>query len=104
MTDNAFITTFSKDCITPDFMVLLLRYLDLNHLSYDGNQPVISGKRVYPLPTLLPPFAEQSAIVERVESLMQHCRSLSAEIEHTRTHAAHPLQAVLKEAFAPAAQ
>ena len=39
-----------------------------------------------------------------VESLMQHCRALSAEIEHTRTHATHLLQAVLKEAFAPAAQ
>jgi hypothetical protein len=33
---------------------------------------------------------------------MQKCRLLEAEIEHTRTHAAHLLQAVLKEAFAPA--
>ena len=51
----------------------------------------------------LPPLAEQAAIVERVESLMEHCRALEAEIAHTRTHAAHLLQAVLKEAFAPAA-
>lgn len=85
-----------------DFLVLLLRFLDLNHLSYDGSQPVISGKRVYPLPTPLPPLAEQTAIVERVEALMEHCRALAAEIEHTRTHAVQLLQAVLKEAFAPA--
>jgi len=101
VTDNAFITTFSESYLTMDFLVLLLRFLDLNHLSYDGSQPVISGKRVYPLPTPLPPLAEQAAIVERVEALMTTCRALEAEIEHARTHAAHLLQAVLKEAFAP---
>ncbi len=50
----------------------------------------------------LPPLAEQAAIVERVEALMTTCRALEAEIEHARTHAAHLLHAVLKEAFAPA--
>lgn len=50
----------------------------------------------------LPPLAEQTAIVERVEALMTTCRALEAEIEDTRTHAAQLLQAVLKEAFAPA--
>jgi type I restriction enzyme S subunit len=50
----------------------------------------------------LPPLAEQAAIVERVEALMAHCRALETEIEHSRTHAAHLLQAVLKEAFSPA--
>jgi hypothetical protein len=37
------------------------------------------------------------------EALMATCRALEAEIEHARTHATHLLQAVLKEAFAPAA-
>ena len=50
----------------------------------------------------LPPLAEQAAIVARVEALMEHCRALSAEIAHTRTHAAHLLQAVLKATFASA--
>jgi len=99
VTDNAFITSFSKSCLDMDFLVLLLRCLNLNHLSYDGSQPVISGKRVYPLPTPLPPFAEQKVIVEKVEALMTTCRTLEAEIEHARTHAAHLLQAVLREAF-----
>jgi restriction endonuclease S subunit len=53
-------------------------------------------------PVPLPPLAEQAAIVERVEALMTTFRALEAEIEHARTHAAHLLQAVLKEAFAPA--
>lgn len=63
----------------------------------------VTREDLFMKPVPLPPLAEQSAIVERVESLMQHCRALSAEIEQTRTHAAHLLQAVLKEAFAPAA-
>lgn len=47
----------------------------------------------------LPPLAEQTAIVEKVEALMATCRTLEVEIEHSRTHAAHLLQAVLREAF-----
>jgi type I restriction enzyme S subunit len=102
VTDNAFITTFSESCLTMNFLILLLHFLDLNHLSYDGSQPVISGKRVYPLPTPLPPLAEQATIVERVEQLMATCRELETEIENSRTHASQLLQAILKEAFAPA--
>lgn len=47
----------------------------------------------------VPSSQEQAAIVERVEALMATCRELEAEIEHSRTHAADLLQAVLKEAF-----
>lgn len=56
--------------------------------------------RSTPIP--LPPLAEQLAIVERVEALMGNCRALEKEIELSRIHAAHLLQAVLKEAFSPA--
>jgi type I restriction enzyme S subunit len=47
----------------------------------------------------LPPLAEQAAIVARVDSLLGSSRLLAVEIARTRTHAAHLLQAVLKEAF-----
>jgi type I restriction enzyme S subunit len=50
----------------------------------------------------LPPLAEQAAIVDRVEELMVSCRGLEAEIEQARAHSAQLLQAVLREAFAPA--
>jgi type I restriction enzyme S subunit len=50
----------------------------------------------------LPPIAEQAAIIERVEALMETCRDLETEIENSRTHASQLLQAILKEAFAPA--
>jgi type I restriction enzyme S subunit len=51
----------------------------------------------------LPPQAEQAEIVARVKTLLGSSRLLAAEIAHTRTHAAHLLQAVLKAAFTPAA-
>lgn len=53
-------------------------------------------------PIPLPPLREQTEIVARVEGLMERCRELEAEIERSRAHAAALLQAVLREAFAPA--
>jgi type I restriction enzyme S subunit len=69
-----------------------------------GDKPGLNLPNIRSVPIPLPPLAEQAAIVERVEALMTTCWALEAEIEHARTHAAHLLQAVLKEAFAPAAK
>ena len=66
-----------------------------------GITPIINKSKWSSILVPLPPLAEQAAIVERVEALMTTCRALETEIEHARTHAAHLLQAVLKEAFAP---
>ena len=68
-----------------------------------GDKPGLNLPNIRSVPIPLPTLAEQAAIVERVEALMTTCRALEAEIEYARTHAAHLLQAVLKEAFAPAA-
>jgi type I restriction enzyme S subunit len=72
-------------------------------ISYGAAQPNLSTEQINETVFPLPPRAEQTAIVERVEAVMTTCRALEAEIERSRTHAAHLLQAVLKEAFAPAA-
>jgi restriction endonuclease S subunit len=47
----------------------------------------------------VPPFEEQKAIVEKVESLMEKCRSLDEEISQSEQHAQMLMQTVLKEAF-----
>lgn len=69
-----------------------------------NGQANFNGTKLKTIPIPLPPLAEQAAIVERVEALMTTCRALETEIEQSRTHAAHLLQAVLKEAFAPASE
>lgn len=64
-----------------------------------GNMPKINQDTVTCTLIPLPPLAEQKAIVGKVEALMTTCRTLEAEIEHSRTHADHLLQAVLRETF-----
>jgi len=52
---------------------------------------------------LLDAFISDGTSAPTTEALMATSRALEAEIGQSRSHAAHLLQAVLKEAFAPAA-
>lgn len=85
-----------------DFILLMLRCKQpqIQSAAYQrSGQPNISLPNLTEILIPLPPLAEQAAIVARVETLLGSSRLLAAEIAHTRTHAAHLLQAVLKEAF-----
>ena len=48
----------------------------------------------------LPPLAEQQAIVERVDRLLNHINALEQQVTERKHHAEQLMQAVLKEAFA----
>ena len=94
--------------LTPEFVAYFinsttcrLKFIEPNLIQQNG-QANFNGTKLKNILIPLPPLDEQAAIVVRVEALMKHCRLLTAEIGHTRTHAANLLQAVLKEAFAPA--
>ena len=63
------------------------------------NNLSLKNMRLLPIP--LPPLEEQKAIVQQVESLMEKCRALEAEITQSEQHAQMLMQAVLKEAFEP---
>ncbi len=76
VTDNAFIVTYSEDNIFREFLMLLLKYANLNKSDNATAQPVISGKKVYPILVPLPPLAEQKRIVTKVNELMQYCEKL----------------------------
>ena len=70
VTDNAFITTYPETSIDKDYLVYVLKYLDLGKDNSNATaQPVISGKRIYPLLFPLAPFAEQKRIVAKIESI-----------------------------------
>jgi type I restriction enzyme S subunit len=86
---------------TNQFAKLVIRenYHRIRELAQGGSQPNLNLSKIKNSLIPLPPLAEQKVIVEKVEALMTACRALEAEIEHTRTHAAHLLQAVLREAF-----
>jgi restriction endonuclease S subunit len=99
VTDNCFITSFNKICIYRDYLIWHLKYMDLGKSSYDGAQPVISGKRVYPLLTFIPPYDEQKVIVQKVELLFKKCSLLSEEIATLNKHGKTLLKAMFNETF-----
>ena len=70
VTDNAFITTFSGNNININFLKWLLIASDLGKNDNATAQPVVSGKKIYPLVVALPPLAEQERIVERLEQIL----------------------------------
>ena len=70
VTDNAFVTKYTKNFIDMLFLVHILRYMNLGNKNNATAQPVISGKKIYPLLFPLPPLAEQQRIVEKIEELL----------------------------------
>jgi type I restriction enzyme S subunit len=79
VTDNAFITYFSKENIHLYFLYWLLKNTDLQVRNNATAQPVISGRKIYPIPVSLPPLAEQKRIVEAVDRLMEQLDRLEAQ-------------------------
>jgi type I restriction enzyme S subunit len=47
----------------------------------------------------LPPLAEQNAIVERVDRLLESVKALELQVQERKSYAQQLMQAVLKEAF-----
>ena len=76
ITDNAFITTYPFKSIDRSFLVYILRHMDLGRDNNATAQPVVSGKKIYPLAFPLPPLVEQKRIVARLEELLPLCERL----------------------------
>ncbi len=70
VTDNAFITTFSEKNININFLKWLLIASDLGKNDNATAQPVVSGKKIYPLVVALPPLSEQVRIVEKLGQIL----------------------------------
>lgn len=70
VTDNAFITTYPIDYINREYLVYCLRTMNLGNSFNATAQPVVSGKKIYPMLFPLPPLSEQKRIVAKIEELM----------------------------------
>ena len=73
VTDNAFITTYPENSIDRSFLVQVLRQMKLGQNNNGSAQPVVSGKKIYPLAFPLPPLAEQRRIAARLEEVLPIC-------------------------------
>ncbi|MGB8317461.1 MAG: restriction endonuclease subunit S, partial [Ignavibacteriaceae bacterium] len=81
ITDNAFIVSYSKNNIDRDWLIWTLRALNLGSMSFQGAQPVISGKRIYPKIFPLPPKNEQKRIGRKIEELLKVCDELEKKVK-----------------------
>lgn len=77
VTDNAFITAYPENHIDRNYLVYILRHLNIGRDNNATAQPVVSGKKIYPILFPLPPLAEQKRIVERIEELLPYTKQLA---------------------------
>ena len=99
ITDNCFRVHYDKNSIMKEYLIFHLKNMNLGEASFKGAQPVISGKRIYPILTHIPPLPEQKAIVTKVEKLLVLCDQMETQITASQTHAKQLMQSALKEAF-----
>ncbi|MFI3254172.1 MAG: restriction endonuclease subunit S [Eubacteriales bacterium] len=99
VTDNAFVTSYHEHTFEFFFLFNLLVYLKLGEYSVSTAQPVISGKTIYPIPVPLPPLAEQTRIVSRIESLFSKLDEARELIESSLNRFEERKSAILHKAF-----
>lgn len=100
VTDNAFVTTFSEKNIDLGFLYWLLKGTNLKENENATAQPVISGRKVYPIVVGLPPKKEQLRIVAKVDELMALCDALKARLAEAQTTQIHLADAIVERAVA----
>lgn len=99
VTDNAFITRFSDSNIYRDFLFWLLKGTNLKEDENATAQPVISGRKVYPIVVGLPPLEEQKSIVGKVNTLLGLCDRLEQEIQTGKATQEDWMKSSLREVF-----
>ena len=94
VTDNAFITRYPKAYLDMNWLYWLLVGTNLKENDSATAQPVISGRKLYPIVVGLPPLSEQSRIVTRVTALRRLCADLRQRLAERQS-----VQARLAEAL-----
>lgn len=81
ITDNAFITRYDGDLFDDKYIYWLLSGTKLAENVGGAAQPVISGKRIYPIKLKITKDKNlQDKVVEKVESLMSLCDELETKL------------------------
>ncbi len=84
ITDNALRVTFSEENLHIGYLYWLLKTTKLNANDSATAQPLVSGKKIYPILVGVPPLAEQHRIVAKVDELMALCDRLKADLVESR--------------------
>ena len=97
VTDNAFITNYDETRLDQNFVIWLLKTINLQADKSATAQPVISGTKIYTILVPLPPLAEQKRIVEKIDRLMALCDQLEQHLESATHQQTRLLQAVMAQ-------
>jgi type I restriction enzyme S subunit len=84
------------------YLALLLKGTNLKENENATAQPVISGRKVYPIPVCFPPIEEQHRIVDKVDELMVLCDQLKTRLNYAQTTQLHLADALAEQALVEA--
>ena len=99
VTDNAlYLTEFSAD-LDFSYLVHALSTLDLRQQANQAAQPVVSQKKINPLPIAVPPLPEQRRIVAELEALQAEVDKLKRLQAETAAELDALLPSILDRAF-----
>ncbi|CRE57013.1 TPA: restriction endonuclease subunit S [Yersinia enterocolitica] len=79
VTDNAFVVEFSESNLDLSYAELLLKITNLKENENATAQPVISGRKIYPIVLAIPPYREQQKVVKKVYELIGLCDQLEQQ-------------------------
>lgn len=82
------------------FVKIHVNAIDLKPYVTGGFQPKLNQSNLNSIFIAFPPLAEQKAIVERVDRLLESVNALELQVQERKSYAQQLMQAVLKEAFA----
>ena len=99
VTDNAMVVHHDETKTLRRFLYYALQAIDLRANDASTAQPLISGRKLYPLRITIPAMREQSEVVRRVESLFAWADRLEARHAAARTHVERLTPALLAKAF-----
>lgn len=101
LTPGCWVTDVAYSCIPPAQLNLLFVFKLFHTLGLDvlgkGIKPGLNRNEAYQLPVGVPPLAEQSRIVAKVEELMALCDRLEAEQGHAARVQRHWVEAALDQ-------
>ncbi|OOG76453.1 restriction endonuclease subunit S [Algoriphagus sp. A40] len=99
VTDNAFVTTYDDKEYDIEFLRYFLKDLNLNQYSSSTAQPVISGRKIYPIIVKVPSIEEQVVIVQELESIISMIDNLEFTIIQEIIKSELTRQSIFKKAF-----
>lgn len=99
VTDNAFITRYAREHLSQRYLYWLLKATNLKEQDNATAQPVISGRKIYPIVVIIAPRLEQDRISKKIDELMAFCDQLKERLNQAGETRCQLAEAVVEGAL-----